>query len=245
MSTSDWRVSSSASRPPQPPRACSRQQRPIAGRRAAAPRLRGGRSSTRSSPERPLALGRSGAAGQERQPLFEPREDLRRARAPSPARRRARVRAGGRRGGGRSRRPLRRPAKSGLTARARARKKSTPSSCANGGTGYSCSPARWSGSRLVTSSSRWGHAASSAASSAAASTTCSKLSNRSSIRLSAMCAARPFLRAEDLRSQSRARARGREAGRAAPTRRHPDSRLRRARRGLGGEPGLARCRPAR
>ncbi len=68
--------------------------------------------------------------------------------------------------------------KSALTARARARKKPTPSSWAKGGTAYSCSALRWSGSRLVTSSSSRGHSARSVPSSAAASTTCSKLSRR-------------------------------------------------------------------
>ena len=54
----------------------------------------------------------------------------------------------------------------GDRARARARKRPTPSSGASGGTTYSCSPATRSGSRLVTSRSRSGHAASSSATSA-------------------------------------------------------------------------------
>ena len=59
------------------------------------------------------------------------------------------------------------------------------SGSASGGTGNSCSPERWSGVRLVTSSFSCGAAASSSASAGAASTSCSKLSRTSSSRLSA------------------------------------------------------------
>ena len=58
----------------------------------------------------------------------------------------------------------------GRAARAREKKKPTASSSTNGGTGYSCSPARRSGSRLVTSNASLGQDASSSPSAGAAST---------------------------------------------------------------------------
>jgi hypothetical protein len=67
-----------------------------------------------------------------------------------------------------------------LRASARSVKSSIASVSARGGTGYSCSPERWSGARLVTRSLRRGAWASSWARGGAASVRCSKLSSRSS-----------------------------------------------------------------
>ena len=120
-----------------------RRAQRAAGARARRARRRSGAASRRSSRARSCVR----------------REHLR------PAPPRARSRAAGRRGGGRSRRAAVVGSKPARAPRARARRARPPSSSASGGTGYSRSPARRSGSRLVTSSARLGQPASSSASS--------------------------------------------------------------------------------
>ena len=78
------------------------------------------------------------------------------------------------------------------SSEARAQKSATASAPASGGTGYSTSPCTRRSSRDVTSSERFGQAASSAATSGDASITCSKLSTRRSSSRSPMCSASPF-----------------------------------------------------
>ena len=147
--------------------------------------------------QRPLAFGRrSRAAGEQRQPLVEPREQRRRrecldagcgkfdrerqAVEPSADLRDLAVRRDvGMDRGGALRRTARRP-------RARC----------SGSTGTSHSPSRCSGSRLVTSTVRFGDTLTSARRRrAAASSRCSKLSSRSSSRWSPTAAASVVLRA--------------------------------------------------
>ena len=176
------------------------------------------------------------STGQERQPLLEPLEHLVGREHPDSCRRKLQ----------RKRQVVEAPAdlatrprrlKSGSTARARARKKPTASSWTSGGTGYSCSPVTRSGSRLVTSRSRLGHAASSAGELGAASTTCSKLSKHEQHAPCRRCAPRGRSSAERPARSSRARAAGRAAPPAGPTRRRPGTAAARPRR-LEREPRL-------
>ena len=103
--------------------------------------------------QRALALRQvAGAAGEERQPLLEPFEQLRRRERLHPRggeleRERQVVEAAA----DRSRRPRRPRSRARPPAPGRGRSRPPPRAT-NGGTGYSCSPVRRSGSRLVTSS---------------------------------------------------------------------------------------------
>ena len=180
LSTSDSSSSTSAS-----------QTRSAAVERPAAAEDRRARASSRCSSgveqlvrpldrraQRPLPRLGVAAAAEQVEPAARAARAAARSSAPTSARRRARARAAGRRGARTARRRARRGRKSGRARAARARRTARRASArASAGTGYTCSPWTRSRSRLVTSTSRPGHAPSSADSSGAASITCSKLSS--------------------------------------------------------------------
>ncbi len=193
-------------------------------------------------PQRALALGSVPApAGEKRQRVLEPLEQLLRARAGACGPRRARPRAEARPGGGRSRaRPRAAPRRA-----ARARKSATASSSGSGSTGYSCSPAMRSSAREVTSRRRFGQRSSSSASAGAASITCSRLSSRSRSLVLADVLGDAVLRPDRLAHRGQHELAGRRQPQAGRRRRRRRSRSTSFGRNLQGEPRFAASRRAR
>ena len=203
--------------------------RRTAGRTASAPPLQQVVRPLDRRSQRPLALGEIAcSAGQKRQALLEPLEDLRRGE--SLARAAASSSASGRSSRRRqiSETPRRARSRSSRLSPWQERSRPPP----RGRTAVPRTPAHpvtCSRSLLVTRRSRFGQEARSATTSAAASTTCSKLSKRQQHLSSWMCSGEAVLRADD-RAAVASTSSGSRGARAGSTRRHPNSYPRQDRR---------------